>query len=788
MNSLILLHIWTSLIHTASRAEIFSSYRRTKLKRSALKRAHRLIHGIDSVYFSGWKLKSSFDNETNTRTVLTEGEESRPQEQISYEIVPSRQSHRVLIVSTYPPSIGHAGGLRMLDIIKLLKGHSPDVYVEVFTSAMKDQCGSLDLVSLLADRLVIADNFNFSLDEYLRKTPNGAEAFDVVDFQFPQPLEVIQSYRKLGRKLIFTPMESLIRRDVMDRKLAVGSGEGELTDDGILERAIIETVDRTVCVSASDRDVVTQFVQGDIIAIETGVSDIEFGTASIDSWSPYSVCYVAFFGSNTNRQALKWYLTKVHPLVLDAVPEYTFSIIGRGPIDDILNGGMKGVVHVGEVERVAPHIAKAAIGIAPALSGSGFRGKINQYSIMGVPCVASPLAAEGLAYIQGKSILIAEDAVEFANAIVSILTSGDLREKLSRAARDVTLRNYSWNSKWESIAETYDVPERTDPLDLPRVHAVVPSYQHGPYLEERLRSVFAQEYSRLRVTVIDDCSADDSDSILHKLKDEFDFTYVRRDANSGSPFTAWEYAAENTDEDLIWICESDDAAEPMFLVKMVKLMQRKIGTKLAYCASSVVDENSQPVGSTADYFRKNFHQSRWQRAFVANGLLELKHYQRFGMTVPNMSSALIERSAFQAAFTPDVKKYKLAGDWLFVGRLMMEGSVAYAPELLNRFRRHVDTARVRTDDTRRLAEYLAVRMILSRAAKCDDLEVLEAIRVDLIDLFKMPEQIQTVLSQLAFFDEMSATELDRLLLKHRYHGESSEELERVLARSVMPRM
>lgn len=787
-DNLFLLHLWVWLIHRASKAKVFSSYRRSKLSRSALKRANRLIYGIDKLYFNGWKLLGSPDQEGDVKTVVRQDENISPQGKINYEVEPSSQSHRVLIIATYPPSIGHAGGLRMLDIIKLLKERSPNVYVEVFTSAMKDLCGPLDLVSALADRVIIADNFNFSLEEYLRKSPGRVEAFDVVDFQFPQPLEVVQSYRKLGQKLIFTPMESLIRRDVIDGKVSAGSGEGAFTDQGILEREIIETVDRTVCVSESDRDVVMQFVKGDIIAIETGVSEIEFGSTYVDEWIRNSVCYVAYFGSNTNRQALKWYLTNVHPLVLNALPDYTFSIIGRGPVDDILQDGMKGVIHVGEVERLAPHIAKAAVGIAPAFSGSGFRGKTNQYSIMGVPCVASPLAAEGLAYVQNESILIAQEPGDFADAIISLLTNSELREKLSKAARDVTLLNYSWSSKWESIAETYDVPQKKDLVSLPSIHVIVPSYQHGPHLEERLRSIFAQEYSRFRVTVIDDHSTDNSDTILRKLNEELPFTYIRREANSGSPFTSWQYAAENTDEDLIWICESDDAAEPMFLAKMVKLMRSKAGTKLAYSASHIVDKDGQLLGQTADYFQSNFHHSRWQRAFVSDGIFELRRYQRFGMTVPNMSSALIDAAAFQAAFTPDVKKYKLAGDWLFVGRLMMEGAVAFTPELLNRFRRHEETARARTDDVRRLAEYLAVRMILSRAAKCDDLEVLEAVRTDLLDLFKHPDQIELVLKEMAVLDEVSGTELDRLLLKYRPDGKSSDELESILARSVMPRM
>jgi GT2 family glycosyltransferase/glycosyltransferase involved in cell wall biosynthesis len=784
---LLLLHLWLSVIHKASRAKFLSRYRREKLKRSASKRANLLLQGLDNLYFNGWKLSGAQIEDPDGRTLAEFNHIMPNKESITHDLLPFSHRHRILMIATHPPSTGHAGGLRMLDIIKLLKEHNPDVYIEVFTSTMKDLYGPLDLVTVLADRVVVADNYNFSLEEYLRKSSSPAHAFDVVDFQFPQPLDVIRSYRKLGRKLIFTPMESLIRRDVIDGRVAGAKDKAGFTEDAISEQAIIETVDSTVCVSEIDRDVVLQHVQGNVIAIETGVSDIEFGTAYDDIWSPHAVCYVAYFGSNTNREALKWYLSNVHPLILDAVPDYTFSIIGRGPVDDILGNGINGVIHVGEVERLAPHIAKAAVGIAPAFSGSGFRGKTNQYAVMGVPCVASPLAADGLAYVAGESILIADDAPEFAKAIISILTQPDLRATISRAARDVTLKHYSWASKWDAIAKAYGVPDAISVVDLPSVHAIVPSYQHGPHLEERLRSIFSQEYSRLRVTVIDDHSTDASDSIIRQLNEEFPFTYIRRDANSGSPFSSWQYAADNSEEDLIWICESDDAADTMFLVKMVRLLRSRPDIKLAYCGSHIVDMNSQIVGRTDTYFSDNLHRIRWQRAFVTDGVEELKRYQRFGMTVPNMSSALIDRKAFQSAFTSEIKKYKLAGDWLFVGRLMLEGAVAYTPELLNRFRSHKETARERTDDLHRFAEYLSVRLALSRAAQCSEIEVLEAIHVDLYDLFRRPEQINPILAQLAILDPESAKDLQALLSAHRPDGKNSETLERIFAHPVMPR-
>lgn len=795
--NLLLLHIWLSCIHAASRISFLSARRRWKLERSASKRARRLIDGLGNTFFPQKSvvktlkpammqglapIKPSMAEPVFVPAVTEMAEPCHPSplDLLEYDLNPAEESYRILFVTTHPPSVGHAGGLRILDIMKLLLERVPGVYIEVFSSAAKELCGPLDVAARLADRVVVADNYNFSIDEYLRKRGGRAKVFDVVDFQFPQPVDVVEAYRRIGRKLIFTPMESLIRCDVIDGKADADDPSGLQSKNALLERAIVETVDRTVCVSGADRDVIAQFAKGDVVAIETGVSDIEFRQEHSIERIPFSVCYVAYFGSETNRQALAWYLKTVHPLVLKGVPDYRFSIIGRGRVDDLLKPDAQGIDYVGEVDHIAPHIARAAVGIAPALMGSGFRGKINQYAYVGVPCVASPLSADGLAYEHGKSIMVAKEPDAFAKAIITLLRDPKVRKDMADTAREVARANYSWDSKWPAIAEAYGVPEKTDILASPSVHAVVPAYQHAPYLEERIRSIFAQEYGKIRVTVIDDHSTDESDAVLRRLNEEFPFTYIRREANSGSPFTAWQYAAETTTEDLIWICESDDAADPMFLNRLVRLISRRDSVCLAYCASHIVDETSHVIGNTDAYFADTFHPSRWRRAFISDGRRELANYQRFGMVVPNMSSALIEREAFRKAFTDHVSRFRLAGDWLFIGRVMLEGDVAYLPERLNRFRKHPVTSRANTKVIRRLAEYLSVRITLSVLAGSDEVEILAAIRHDLTELFAAPDLQGPVMAELETLDPESASCLRKLLERHRPGGRNSTVLERVL--------
>ena len=166
--------------------------------------------------------------------------------------------------------------------------------------------------------------------------------------------------------------------------------------------------------------------------------------------------YVAYFGSDTNIQALRWYLDHVHPLVKMAVPNYKLAVVGRGDMGAFSSYFHdKSVEFVGEVDAIAPEIARARVGIAPALSGSGLRGKVNQYAILGVPSVVSPISHKGLAYKDGENIFVAETPASFAQACTALLLDTDLNAKMADSARLLCLERYSWESKWPAVRKVY---------------------------------------------------------------------------------------------------------------------------------------------------------------------------------------------------------------------------------------------------------------------------------------------------------------------------------------------
>jgi glycosyltransferase involved in cell wall biosynthesis len=250
---------------------------------------------------------------------------------------------------------------------------------------------------------------------------------------------------------------------------------------------------------------------------------------------------------------------------------------------------------------------------------------------------------------------------------------------------------------------------------LPKVTALVPSYNHGRYIHERIESIMNQSYQNIELIVIDDRSDDNSHEVISKLQAHYGFQYLRNERNSGTPFAAWERICTLATGDYIWVCESDDVADQSFLEKAVLSFAKEPGAVLFYSSSHIINESGEIIDHTDGYFHDIWKEKRWDEDFAVDGREELLQFQLRGQTVPNMSSALIKASAFKAAFTPFLKRLRLTGDWLFISDVMRHGRVIFRHDALSRFRKHEVTSRFRVKSARSQAEFILTKYRMFRA-------------------------------------------------------------------------
>ena len=154
---------------------------------------------------------------------------------------------------------------------------------------------------------------------------------------------------------------------------------------------------------------------------------------------------VAFIGSldwMPNREGVEWFIKNVWLKVIEQIPEAKFYLAGRNFPDEIKNLTVKGLVIVGEVEDAQQFVSSKSISIVPLFAGSGMRVKIIEAMALGRAIISTTVGAESIAYTNQKDILIADEAEEFAQAVVKILLDNKLRIQLGQNAQQLISTQY----------------------------------------------------------------------------------------------------------------------------------------------------------------------------------------------------------------------------------------------------------------------------------------------------------------------------------------------------------
>ena len=164
------------------------------------------------------------------------------------------------------------------------------------------------------------------------------------------------------------------------------------------------------------------------------------------------IVFVGGYQHAPNVDAVKFMVMEIMPLLRERLPGIKFYIVGSNPPEEIKALAADDIVIVGFVDQLNYFLERMRVSVAPLRYGAGIKGKIGTAMAIGLPVVATPVAAEGMSLIHGENILVADGAKSFADAVARLYCDEDLWVRISKGAINFAKDNWGAEAAWNILA------------------------------------------------------------------------------------------------------------------------------------------------------------------------------------------------------------------------------------------------------------------------------------------------------------------------------------------------
>jgi glycosyltransferase involved in cell wall biosynthesis len=283
-------------------------------------------------------------------------------------------------------------------------------------------------------------------DMHPKATP-ALERFGVACFYKPAFQGVVDVLREIGGSLDVVYIHRLsnargylddVRRlaprarvvfSVADLHYLREERQAELTGDALLKDAAQDQRAAELAVAAKVDAIITHS------SVEAAMlrAELPGATVAVVPWLIPSVPVkrpvaersgLAFVGSYRhapNLDAARWLVEEIMPLVHARNPSIVCYLVGEGLPDDLQSPERPWLRVLGWVSDLHEQVyERVRLTVAPLRFGAGVKGKVLESLAVGVPCVMTTLAAEGIPLPAGARGWIRDQAADFADAIVAM--------------------------------------------------------------------------------------------------------------------------------------------------------------------------------------------------------------------------------------------------------------------------------------------------------------------------------------------------------------------------------
>jgi glycosyltransferase involved in cell wall biosynthesis len=213
-----------------------------------------------------------------------------------------------------------------------------------------------------------------------------------------------------------------------------------------------------------------------------------------------------------------------------------------------------------------------------------------------------------------------------------------------------------------------------------QVSVVVPTYNHGAYVEQCLQSIARQTLPPSQVVIIDDGSSDSTWDLVTKFAFPKNISVIRkRTANQGA-HAALNLGLDLATGDIIALCNSDDAFAPQRLELMVSAMQRT-GSEFSFSRCEYVDDNGRDITQATPYAADLWKKQANISSFASVGF-SLLHTN---VTISTGNFVFTRSLQSKLGY---FRPYRYCHDWDFALRALLVTEPLYVSRTLYRYRIH----------------------------------------------------------------------------------------------------
>jgi len=167
------------------------------------------------------------------------------------------------------------------------------------------------------------------------------------------------------------------------------------------------------------------------------------------------IMFVGGFGHSPNVDAVKWFIENVWSKIKDKNKDMKFYVIGSRPPEEIQNLANDRVIVTGYVDdkTLEEFYDNCKVVVAPLRYGAGVKGKIVEALYYNLPVVTTLIGAEG--FYEAEDVMkIADNADDFAKAVLEIYENDDIAEEMSKKAREYCKKYFSQENAKEIVEKS----------------------------------------------------------------------------------------------------------------------------------------------------------------------------------------------------------------------------------------------------------------------------------------------------------------------------------------------